>query len=869
MASNPQWVQAKHNYVPEQAHSNDELKLTEGDVVRVVDSSDPDGWWLGELCGKQGLFPSNYCEACAAPGAGQNAPKINSNTRSSATKDEPRPSAVPSAVGPNNIAVTVNPSKAGGAAKPASQEGVELKTRAKKNSSTRFGVWASNLACYCGVFYSLAGMALLLWGAQDKVSPFLGQEPGEIRAWGTKDAFVGAWALFTGMMTFAGEWKFGYVRTGKKCSFRAMAYIGVCAPGFMTTATLIPAAFFLVPIVVNFVSGYLAEVYVPPVPRKRRPGEKDERTLGLKLFELYAGNNPEGQLGRSFCLTLWIAGTLWVGIDNLLRTIETNNARPEGAQFTGWVPLAKFFGGVMNLNFSIIALPVSRSLIRWCYNNSSGDRSCFSLTMRYFLKLVPLDQAHDFHKLCAWTGFVSAACHTVAHLINFGAKSVLVWEVYGVSVWITGTLLLFVMLLLFSATHLNIKRGHFEIFWATHMLFPVFFATCILHGRDWLGPNYFKWFLFPGSVFFLERVYRELSARKEVAVVAVTHMSNGVLALTLAKSGALENYKEGQYAYLMCPSISRFQWHPFTISSAPSDKFATFHIRIQGPGSWTRKLQHYTSIMCRKDKPHTEFNRVDATGKSVPGKILGPDGKQMFRVYGPHSAPTQHLTEYNEVMICASGIGVTPLAGAMKSIVHHRWKYFSGKTYPDTAHFFWITSHAELKSFRWFVRTVKEVEDDVYDQMSKRGADAEATTKKFAFHIYVTSYRQGQLGDEDKLDIDPSDPDSDIRFWGVPAKESQGVVANKCPFTEEDLYLALLNPGRNGTKSITLGHVTVHNGRPNWKPHFDEIQQSSTESDIGVTFCGNPGIGGVLRKMCNSYSRANKEKTFHLHQEVF
>ena len=44
----------------------------------------------------------------------------------------------------------------------------------------------------------------------------------------------------------------------------------------------------------------------------------------------------------------------------------------------------------------------------------------------------------------------------------------------------------------------------------------------------------------------------------------------------------------------------------------------------------------------------------------------------MIRVYGPHSAPTQHLTEYNEVMIVTSGIGVTPLAAAMKSIVHFR-----------------------------------------------------------------------------------------------------------------------------------------------------------------------------------------------------
>lgn len=151
----------------------------------------------------------------------------------------------------------------------------------------------------------------------------------------------------------------------------------------------------------------------------------------------------------------------------------------------------------------------------------------------------------------------------------------------------------------------------------------------------------------------------------------------------------------------MFPSISKFQWHPFTISSAPQQEHVTFHIRVQGPGSWTKKLQEFTKIMAPKNQPYTEFFANDATGKRSLGKVMGPDGKPLVRVYGPHSAPTQHLTEYEEVMICASGIGVTPLAAAMKSIVHFRWKYFMGKCFPDHAHFFWVANHGEIDSFRF------------------------------------------------------------------------------------------------------------------------------------------------------------------------
>ena len=42
------------------------------------------------------------------------------------------------------------------------------------------------------------------------------------------------------------------------------------------------------------------------------------------------------------------------------------------------------------------------------------------------------------------------------------------------------------------------------------------------------------------------------------------------------------DYKAGQYASLRVPEISRLEWHPFTISSAPCDDFLMFHIKAVG-----------------------------------------------------------------------------------------------------------------------------------------------------------------------------------------------------------------------------------------------------------------------------------------------
>ena len=45
----------------------------------------------------------------------------------------------------------------------------------------------------------------------------------------------------------------------------------------------------------------------------------------------------------------------------------------------------------------------------------------------------------------------------------------------------------------------------------------------------------------------------------------------------------------------------------------------------------------------------------------------------------------------------------------------------------------------------------------------------------------------------------------------------------------------------------------IHNGRPNWDTHFDEVAKNSPEKNIGVTFCGNPRIGSALTLSCEKY----------------
>ena len=53
--------QARALYDYDAAQEGD-LSFREGDVITLIDTSDPSGWWVGELNGMQGNFPSNFVE---------------------------------------------------------------------------------------------------------------------------------------------------------------------------------------------------------------------------------------------------------------------------------------------------------------------------------------------------------------------------------------------------------------------------------------------------------------------------------------------------------------------------------------------------------------------------------------------------------------------------------------------------------------------------------------------------------------------------------------------------------------------------------------------------------------------------------------
>lgn len=68
--------------------------------------------------------------------------------------------------------------------------------------------------------------------------------------------------------------------------------------------------------------------------------------------------------------------------------------------------------------------------------------------------------------------------------------------------------------------------------------------------------------------------------------------------------------------------------------------------------SWTQRTKEYLQLLVPAGAVYHEF--VSNAGQDV-GIVTGPDGQAVLKIDGPHSAPTQHVSEYSTTMICGAG----------------------------------------------------------------------------------------------------------------------------------------------------------------------------------------------------------------------
>jgi predicted ferric reductase len=157
----------------------------------------------------------------------------------------------------------------------------------------------------------------------------------------------------------------------------------------------------------------------------------------------------------------------------------------------------------------------------------------------------------------------------------------------------TGLALIIIVLTMFVCSLPIIRRrGHFEIFYFTHLLYWAYIALLIVH-----APNNWKWLAAPVSIWLAEMLYRiirRIFGAGKTVILAGILLPSQVTNLIIERPAGF-NFSAGDWVFIQVPAVAGNEWHPFTISSAP-EQHGTFTLHIRGVGQRTNSLYNIFKV---------------------------------------------------------------------------------------------------------------------------------------------------------------------------------------------------------------------------------------------------------------------------------
>ncbi|GAA5960114.1 hypothetical protein JCM3765_002476 [Sporobolomyces pararoseus] len=507
---------------------------------------------------------------------------------------------------------------------------------------------------------------------------------------------------------------------------------------------------------------------------------------------------------------------------------QVNDARLAGLnklKYSVWI--SRGAGLCLGIDGLLIILPLLRNLIRF--------------VRPVVGRIVPIDENIWFHRQIAYSILFWTIVHTTAHYVNMinversQVRKETAWAImYTQPGGVTGHFMLLLMFLMYTTAHRKIRKQSFEAFWYTHHLVAFLFLIALyfhaigcfvrgaLPGRlvKCLGYNSWQWCIGGGVLYLLERLIRLIRSRRSTTITAVLLHPGPTLELRFSKPSM--SYKAGQWVYLNVSDVSKLQWHPFTISSAPNDPFISVHIRLVG--DWTKDLaarlgcflptSSSTGFSPSLEKlnssgdPSFSSSSLDVTsqalllGRSLPG----------LRVDGPFGAPAQDVLSNEVAVLIGAGIGVTPFASILKDIWHRQHKHGLGAL--RRVMFIWINREAE--NFEWFNALLKNLEK------------AQSDPHFLTIQIYLT--KQVDADTINNLAIHSSDTDLDS-LTNLRAKTQYG----------RPKFDLLFNSMRD----------QIERGA------FLPGMESSLKTTVGVYYCGPSPLAEVIKSAARAASSRN------------
>uniref|UniRef100_A0A8B9HNB1 NADPH oxidase, EF-hand calcium binding domain 5 n=1 Tax=Astyanax mexicanus TaxID=7994 RepID=A0A8B9HNB1_ASTMX len=490
-----------------------------------------------------------------------------------------------------------------------------------------------------------------------------------------------------------------------------------------------------------------------------------------------------------------------------------------------WLMLAKGCGICLNLNCTFIMVLMLRRCLTW-------------LRATWIVRILPLDQNILLHQMVGYAIVIFTVAHTMAHVMNFitltqADDSYQLWEYLlttrpGIG-WVKGTAsitgvvlqVLICLMVVCSSTFVR-RSGHFEVFYWSHLLYIWVWVLLIVH-----CANFWKWFVAPGVIFFVEKLVGiAVSRMGGLYIVEVNLLPSKVTHLVIKRPPFFQ-FKPGDYVYINIPVIAKYEWHPFTISSAPEQQ-DTMWLHVRSMGQWTNRLFEYfrqsdSQAMSNKRLTASLRNRRHET-RNQASKNIENHRYCNIKCYvdGPYGTPTRQIFASEHAVLIGAGIGITPFASILQSIMYRyrmrkqncpNCNYSWCETIKDNemklrkVDFIWI--NRDQKSFEWFVSLLTKLEMDQ--------ADEEPEGRFLEMHMYMTSALSK----------------NDMKAIGL------------------QMALDLLAK-KEKRDSITGLRTRTQPGRPDWGKVFKKVSEEK-KGKVHVFYCGSPALAKVIKAQSEKF----------------
>jgi NADPH oxidase len=263
-------------------------------------------------------------------------------------------------------------------------------------------------------------------------------------------------------------------------------------------------------------------------------------------------------------------------------------------------------------------------------------------------EFFPVNESVTFHLLLIGSITIFSLIHTGAHIFNFITLNSSGILFVTTAAGITGILLTITLGLMYIFA-LN-RNKNYNLFYYTHILNVLVITLLLLHGPFCFvktnngtcnGSSFWKWIIVPFSLYTLELLYRNIISNRKTTFVKIQKHSNNINEIELYKEKF--EFKEGEWILVNCPKISKFEWHPFTITSNPIEfGRVSFHVKEQG--DWTKKFVNM--LLCNSE------NNQD----------------NLVKISYPYGSKHNHINKYPVTILIAGGIGITTFFSLLKKL---------------------------------------------------------------------------------------------------------------------------------------------------------------------------------------------------------